>query len=494
MIFYIEIPLIRKKIKYPLRWLMGLIASGVLIVGTTMIVTTIKSGNKPLDINKLTVPVEAKSVTVRITASGKVQPLQSVNISPKSPGLLAELNVEQGQKIEKGQIIARMDNSEIKMRILQYKANLEQAKAQLAESQAGSRPEEIAQAKARIAQAQAQLTIIRDGNRLQEIQQGQAQIDSAKASLQLAQSRLKRYQDLAKNGAISQDSLEQYISENRRAKANLEEAQRRFSLLKIGNRSEDIQKQQAIVNQEREALKKLENGNRPEEIARFKAAVVSVEAQLKQQQVQLEDTIIRAPFSGIITQRYATIGAYVSPAISASSNASATSTSIVALARGLEVLANVPEVDIPQIKQGQKVEIFIDAYPDEVFQGRVRLIAPEAVVDQNVTSFQVRIAIDTGVEKLRSGMNVSEVTFLGNNIDNALLIPQELIVTQKGKTGVWLLGKNNKPQFHLVRIGANIDNQIQVVDGLKAGDRIFIDLPKDMQRKSEDSSKNSSNK
>jgi HlyD family secretion protein len=221
---------------------------------------------------------------------------------------------------------------------------------------------------------------------------------------------------------------------------------------------------------------------------------VSVAAQLKQQQVQLEDTIIRAPFSGIITQRYATIGAYVSPAISASSNASATSTSIVALARGLEVLANVPEVDIPQIKQGQKVEIFIDAYPDEVFQGRVRLIAPEAVVDQNVTSFQVRIAIDTGVEKLRSGMNVSEVTFLGNNINNALLIPQELIVTQKGKTGVWLLGKNNKPQFHLVRIGANIDNQIQVVDGLKAGDRIFIDLPKDMQRKSEDSSKNSSNK
>ncbi|MFM7408671.1 MAG: efflux RND transporter periplasmic adaptor subunit [Cuspidothrix sp.] len=494
MIFYIEIPLIRKKIKYPLRWLTGLIASGVLIAGTTIILTSIKPGNKALDINKLTVPVEAKSVTVRITASGKVQPVQSVNISPKSSGLLAELNVEQGQTIEKGQIIGRMDNSEIKMRILQYKANLAQAKAQLAESKAGSRPEEIGQAKARVAQAQAQLEIIRDGNRLQEIQQAQAQINSAKASLELAQSRLKRYQDLAKNGAVSQDTLEQYISENRRAKANLEEAQKRFSLLKIGNRKEDIQKQQAIVKQEREALRKLENGNRPEEIARLRAAVSSAEAQLKQQQVQLEDTIIRAPFSGIVTQRYATIGAYVSPAISASSNASATSTSIVALARGLEVLANVPEVDIPQIKQGQKVEITIDAYPDEVFKGRVRLIAPEAVIDQNVTSFQVRIGIDTGAEKLRSGMNVSEVTFLGNNINNALLIPQELIVTGKGKTGVWLLDKNNKPQFHLVKIGANIDNQIQVVDGLKAGDRIFIDLPKDMQRTPGDSSKNSTNR
>jgi HlyD family secretion protein len=482
MIFYIEIPFIGKKVKYPFRWLMGLIASGVLIVGTTATIQTIQQKNKPLDVTKLTVPVEAKSVTVRITASGKVQPVQSVNISPKSPGLLADLNVEQGDTVKQGQIIARMDNSEIKMRILQYQANLAQAKAQLAESEAGSRPEEIAQAKARVDQAQAQLAIIRDGNRLQEIQQAQAQVDSAKASVALTQSRVKRYQDLAKDGAISQDSLEQYVSENSKAKANLEEAQRRLSLLKVGNRNQDIQKQAAIVNQEKEGLRKLENGNRPQEIARLKAAVASAEAQLKQQQVQLEDTIIRAPFSGIVTQRYATVGGYVSPAISASSNASATSTSIVALAKGLEVLANVPEVDISQIKQQQKVEITIDAYPEEVFQGQVRLIAPEAVVDQNVTSFQVRVAIKTGAEKLRSGMNVSEVTFLGNNIKDALLIPQELIVTRKGKTGVWLLGEKNKPQFRLVTIGANIDNQIQVLDGLKAGDRVFIDLPKTKEK------------
>ena len=482
MIFYIEIPFIGKKVKYPFRWLMGLIASGVLIVGTTATIQTIQQKNKPLDVTKLTVPVEAKSVTVRITASGKVQPVQSVNISPKSPGLLADLNVEQGDTVKQGQIIARMDNSEIKMRILQYQANLAQAKAQLAESEAGSRPEEIAQAKARVDQAQAQLAIVRDGNRLQEIQQAQAQVDSAKASVALTQSRVKRYQDLAKDGAISQDSLEQYVSENSKAKANLEEAQRRLSLLKVGNRNQDIQKQAAIVNQEKEGLRKLENGNRPQEIARLKAAVASAEAQLKQQQVQLEDTIIRAPFSGIVTQRYATVGGYVSPAISASSNASATSTSIVALAKGLEVLANVPEVDISQIKQQQKVEITIDAYPEEVFQGQVRLIAPEAVVDQNVTSFQVRVAIKTGAEKLRSGMNVSEVTFLGNNIKDALLIPQELIVTQKGKTGVWLLGEKNKPQFRLVTIGANIDNQIQVLDGLKAGDRVFIDLPKTKEK------------
>ncbi|HLO88956.1 MAG TPA: efflux RND transporter periplasmic adaptor subunit, partial [Nostocaceae cyanobacterium] len=440
------------------------------------------TGAKKPDITQLTVPVEAKSITVKITATGKVQPVQSVNISPKSPGILADLYVEQGDTVEQGQIIARMDNSEIKMRILQYQANLAQAKAQLAEAEAGSRPEEIAQARARLRQAEAQLDIVKAGNRSQEIEQAQAQVDSARAQVELTQARVRRYQGLAKEGAIAKDSLDQYISEDRRARASLEEAQRRLSLLKSGNRNEDITRQQAVVAQEREALRQLQNGSRPEEIARLKASVLSATAQLRQQQVQLEDTIIRAPFSGIITQKYATSGAYVSPAISASSTASATSTSIVALAKGLEVLAKVPEVDIPYIKEGQKVEIIADAYPDEVFEGRVKLIAPEAVVEQNVTSFQVRVNIVTGLDKLRSGMNVSEITFIGDTVNNALLIPQETIVTEQGKTGVMVPDTNNKPQFRAVTIGANLDNKIQVLEGLKAGDRVFVDLPEDRRQ------------
>lgn len=477
MTLYIYIPVIRKKIKYPWRWLMSLIASSVLIVGTTSTLKVMEQGRKTIDISKLTVPVQSRNITVRISASGKIQPVQSVNISPKSPGLLAELNVEQGDNVTKGQIIGRMDNSEIKMRIIQYQANLDQAQAQLAESQAGSRPEEIAQAQARVAQAQAQLEIIRTGNRSQEIDQARAQVEAAKAALELTESRVKRYQNLAKEGAISADSLEQYISENRRAKANVLEAEKRLSLARTGNRNEDITKQEAVVMQEKQALRKLQNGTRPEEIARLQANVVAAAAQLKQQQVQLEDTIIRAPFDGIITQRYATLGGYVSPAISASSNASATSTSIVALARGLEVLVNVPEVDISYIKQGQKVEIIVDAYPDEVFNGYVRLVAPEAIVDQNVTSFQVRVALESGKDKLKSGMNVSEVIFIGDTINNALLIPQEVIVTKGGKTGVWVANTENKAEFRPITIGANIDSQIQVLEGLKAGEKVFLELP-----------------
>ena len=235
----------------------------------------------------------------------------------------------------------------------------------------------------------------------------------------------------------------------------------------------------------RQALRQLQNGTRPEEIVQAEAAVAASVGQLKVVQVQLEDTMIRAPFSGIVTQKYATEGAFVTPTTSASSTASATSTSIVAIARGVEIVAEVPEVDVGQIKQGQPVEIVADAYPDQVFKGHVRLIAPEAVVEQNVTSFQVRVAIDTGKKELRSGMNV-DVTFLGETLQGALMVPTVAIVTEEGKTGVLIPDEQDKAEFRPVTIGPSIQDQTQVLSGLEEGDRVFIDLPKDQKPKNEE--------
>jgi HlyD family secretion protein len=240
----------------------------------------------------------------------------------------------------------------------------------------------------------------------------------------------------------------------------------------------EIAQLEAAVAQSRIALQQLLNGNRPEQIAQLQAAVEGAKAQVQAIQVQLNDTVIRSPFSGIVTQKYATQGAFVTPTTSASSTASATSTSIVAVAKDLEVLAKVPEVDIGQIKPGQSVEVVADAFPDKVFKGRVQLVAPEAVVEQNVTSFQVRVALITGQKELRSGMNV-DVTFLGDKMNNALVVPTVAIVTQEGKTGVMMPDANNKPTFKPVTIGPTLQNQTQILEGLKQGEKVFIDLPKD---------------
>ncbi|PSB61692.1 RND transporter [Chroococcidiopsis cubana SAG 39.79] len=432
----IELPLIGK-IKHPARWLVRLVAAGVVVAGSATYVIVDRSTPK-IDLAKLTVPVEAKDLTLRINASGKVVPIQSVNVSPKVAGVLKNLLVEQGDRVQAGQIIAKMDDADLQAQLIQVRAKLAQAQAELAQARAG--------------------------NRIQEIDRAQAQVDAAQARANFAREKLERYRRLTQQGAIAQNELDQYVSESQSAQANLREAQRQLSLLK--------------------------SGSRPEEIAQRQAVVQAAQGELQALQVKLNDTIIRAPFTGLVTQKNASEGAFVTPTTSASSGTSssnsslANSTSIVVLAKGLEVLAEVPEVDVGQIKSGQQVEIVADSYPDRIFKGHVRLVAPEAVVDQNVTSFQVRVALDSGTDKLLSGMNV-DLTFLGQNLNDALVVPTVSIVTQEGKTGVLVPGEKNKPEFRPVTIGSSIQDQTQILQGLKQGDRVFLDLPKDQQPEQE---------
>ena len=411
------------------------------------------------------------------------------------------------------------------------RARVNKAEARLAQLQAGSRVEEIAQAQASLQQAIARLEDATSGSLKDEVAQAEARIEATNAELELTSQRVKRYQNLREQGAIASDTYEEYLRDDRRVKANLREAEKRLQQLQRARRSE-IERLTAAVEQERQALKQLENGTRseeitqakadvaearsqleelengtrpeeitqakadvaearsqleelengtrPEEIAQAEADVAEAQGQVRYQQVQLEDTKVRTPFAGIITQRYATEGAFVTPATSASDASSASSTSIVALARGLEVLAKVPEADIAQIKAGQKVEIVADAYPDRVFEGNVKLVAPEAVRERDVTLFEVRVDLETGKDKLQSGMNV-DLQFLGNQLNNALVVPTVAIITNKGETGVLVTDENNQPQFQSVIIGSTIGNQIQILEGVRPGQRVFVELPEGKQ-------------
>jgi HlyD family secretion protein len=140
-----EVPLIGK-VKRPFPWLMGLVAAGILGLGSATYVV-IGARTPKVDLNKLTVPAQAQNLTVRITANGSVKPIQSVNLSPKTAGRLAKLFVEQADSIQQGQIIAQMEDADLQARLSQAKANLSKAQASLAEARAGSRPEEIRQSK-----------------------------------------------------------------------------------------------------------------------------------------------------------------------------------------------------------------------------------------------------------------------------------------------------------------------------------------------------------
>ncbi|MCG5057608.1 MAG: efflux RND transporter periplasmic adaptor subunit [Limnoraphis sp. WC205] len=507
--------------------LLGLLATGLLTVPLSFYLTQKQSQLKPELIESLTVPVETQDLTVRITASGVVQPVRRVNLSPKTQGRLSQLFVEQGDRVEAGDIIARMESGEIEAQLLQAEAGLARAQANLSKLQTGSRPEEIAAAQARLNRAQATLDELQAGTRSEEIAVAQAKLNEAearladarsgslddeiaqaesrltanKAELELASERVRRYESLRNQGAVSEDSLEEYLQNERRLSALVEEAQRRIEQLEQSQLSQ-VDRLEATVDMERQALRQLQNGARPEEIAGAEAEVAEVrsnlnelingtrpeeiaaaqaevreaQAQVRYYETQLEDSNVRAPFSGVIAQRYAVEGSFVTPATSASDATSATSTSIVALAKDLEVLAKIPEADIGRIKPNQTVEIIADAYPDKLFEGRVQLIAPEAVKERDVTLFQARVEILSGKDLLQSGMNV-DLKFIGDKLNNALVVPTVAIITNKGETGVLLPDDKNQPKFHPVTVGSTIGNQIQILEGIEAGDRVFLELP-----------------
>jgi HlyD family secretion protein len=348
-----------------------------------------------------------------------------VNISPKEPGRISRIYVDQGDVVQAGQLLARMDDSNLRGQLLSAQGSLAAAEAGLRKMEAGSRPEEIRQARENLRDAEAQMIAIRSAYRSN--------------------------QQLFEAGALGRVAFDasrsQYLSTQDRISA----LRAQLDLVEAGFRREDIEAARAQVMQARGALQTI--------------------------RTQLEDTLIRAPFDGVIAQKYADVGAFVTPTTSASATSSATSSSIFALAGDLEGIANVSETDIGSIYRGQAVKLHVDAYPGRTFRGRVRLIAPESVVLQNVTSFQVRIRLeDPERGKLLSGMNFTAGFFVGRHPD-ALLIPTPAIVSQGQDTGVYVLGEGNRPQLRHIRVGTTVGTMSEVLSGLREGERIFITFP-----------------
>ncbi|MBW4580164.1 MAG: efflux RND transporter periplasmic adaptor subunit [Tildeniella nuda ZEHNDER 1965/U140] len=421
-------------------WMIGLVTAG--LVGITAVtIPLLRTATPKQSISQLTVPVQVKDTTTRIIASGEVQAVKELNLNPKTAGRLEALMVQRGDRVKQGQIVARMETRELQADRAQAQAEMAKAQANLSLLRAGNRPEAIAQAQASANQAQAQIA-------------------SAQTRLNLALQRSQRNRTLSAEGAISRDTLDEVLNEEQSARANLEQAK-------------------AGYNNLAQQLNQQKNGSRIQEVEQAAAQVAGAQASLDKIDVQLEDAVIRAPFDGVITQTGAEVGAFVAPTSFASSTSSATY--VANLASDLEVKAKVPEVDIAQIRLGQTVEIRAGAYPEQTFKGVVKRISPKAeeedATQKGVVTFAVWVELETGKDLLRSGMKDIDLTFLGKQLKQALIVPTVAIVTDKGQTGVLVPDAQNKPKFQLVTVGSTIGNETQILSGIQAGNQVFVELP-----------------
>jgi HlyD family secretion protein len=432
----------------------------------------------------MTTTVSQQDLAITFSANGTVKSERTINLSPKNAGYLKQLLVKEGDRVQQGQVVAYMDASDLQGDLLQAQAQLAQQTANLEKLINGNRPQDIGQAAAQLAEAQAKLEQLQAGNRSQEIAQAQARLNQAQATLRQTEDDFQRNQSLLSEGAISQQTLTQKRAERDNAQARVSEAQAALDLQQRGARPEEIAAAQAQVMQRQQALDLLQAGTRPEEIAAARAQVENAKGGLRTIQNRIQDTQITAPFTGVVTKKYADPGSFVTPTTAGSAVEGASSNSILTLAATNQVVVNLDEAKIPRVKLGQTVTITADAYPDRTFTGKVSQIAAQASTVQNVTSFEVKITLDPEAQALlKAGMNCT-TKFQVGQLNQATTIPSVAIVRQEnGQTGVFVLNGDRQVTLQPVTLGVSVGDRTEVKSGLDGDEKVLLSFPPGMEPK-----------
>ena len=320
-----------------------------------------------------------------LNASGYVTPRREATVSSKVTGKVVEVLIEEGMIVKEGQVLARVDDTNIR-------ANLNLAVAQL---------------------------------------------DAAKSALGETEARL----DEARKEHIRVVKL---IKDKISTEAELDQAQAEVNSLEA-------------------------------RLERQKVEVTVADKQLALWQQQLDDTIIRAPFAGVIVAKNAQPGEMISP-MSAGGTGSFTRTGICTIVdmASLEIEVDVSESYINRVETGQPVEATLDSYPDWKIPSRVIAIIPTA--DRQKATVRVRV----GFEKLdprilpQMGVKVAFRAASTNGTDVASKQIPKTAVRQEGDQAVVYVVQNGRAERRALRLGAAGENDVAVLAGLANGERVII--------------------
>ena len=259
----------------------------------------------------------------------------------------------------------------------------------------------------------------------------------------------------------------------------------------------DVRLAQARVQLQRQERLRKEGLNTPNDIDNAKAEVDSLaariesaqeqvkvaESQIAMQQTAIDDTVIRAPFSGVAISKDAQVGEMISP-VSAGGGFTRTGICTVVDMRSLEIEVDVNESYINRVRAAQPVTAVLDAYPDYQIPAHVIAVVPTA--DRQKATVLVRIGFKQLDPRILPDMGV-KVTFL-READSAAaaasqsaaqsvtLVPQGAVKTDAGTTFVFLVN-GQTVERRAVKIGGTDGDRVEVLAGLKGGDRVVVAPP-----------------
>jgi HlyD family secretion protein len=306
-------------------------------------------------------------------------------ISFKIAGRVEERLVSEGERVQAGQIVARLDHTELVHQVALRKAEVEVARAALAELEAGPRPEEIAQAEATVRKAQAQLDELLAGSRPQDIAVAEAAVQRAKVEVNRLKADYERRYKLYQEGILSTNEYEAAQTAYKVAIAQLKEAEERLKLLKEGPRKEQIEQARAALMQAKETLILVKKGPRKETIDQARARLDQANQALAMAETQLGYATLVSPISGVVLSKNVEPGEYVAPG-----------TPVVTIGNldNVWLRAYINETDLGRVKVGQRVRVTTDTYPGKVYEGYISFIASQAeFTPKNVQTEKERVKL-----------------------------------------------------------------------------------------------------
>ncbi len=361
---------------------------------------------------------ESRDVAASIQATGSVTADESSDVAPKTAGKIANLAINVGQFISGGSIIARIDERD--------------ARLQLASAQAA-----VARARVAVTQAEVKLGLGPNGSfsasTIPEVRAANSVYEQTLAELKQAEANEQRYRNLTETGDVSMITYETFRTQRdtTRTRAN---AARQLVDVAINTARQNNQV-----------------------IAAAQAEVVSAQIQVAVAQQAITDTVIRAPFSGFVSNRPVAVGEFVS---------SASIVATILRTNPIKVEIQVAEADLPFVSMGRGVSVSIDAYKDRNFAGTVTAVNP--AVDPVSRSAIVEASIENSDNALRPGM-FATVRINKEGGGQGVFIPKTAVynhqATQSYRAFVIVEGI---VKLRVLQLGPEEGESIQIMTGLNA--------------------------
>jgi membrane fusion protein YbhG len=310
-----------------------------------------------------------------LQGSGTVE-ARNIRVGSEVGGRIDKVLVREGDSVAPGQILITFDDKELQ-------ASLEQSRANAEKAARGFRPEEIAEARAAAAQAKADYELRKNGYRQEDIDAAKADLDRADADEVRTHLDFDRYDALAKKDLVSKQQRDTAEANWKVAVAQQQNARHKLAELQRGYRPEEIASAEARYHQTQATLEKLERGNRREDIELAKAAYAYDQARYRERQVT-------APAAAVVEVLDVRPGDLIAP-----------NTPVATLLERDQIYVRIyiPETEIGRVHLGQKAEVRVDSFPNQVFDGLVEQINQQAeFLPRNVQTREERVHQVFGVK------------------------------------------------------------------------------------------------